>query len=313
VTTLDWIAVAVAVLAAVAGLRRGLLVSALSLGGVLVGAVIGGRIAPHLLPSGSESPYTPLVALAGAVLLGGLIASVAGMAGSVIRRSLFVLPPLKVLDSLGGLLLGAAAGLTLVWVLGVAALQFPNQVQARRWVQESQILSRVNERVPPRTVLNALARIDPFPSISGPAPPAKPLDRRVLRRGAGASLPATTVAFDRAHDIAVLRVSRLHAPALRLAEPEKGRPVAILGFPENGPFDAQPGRVGVTAGITAVAGRIRHGNSGSPAVDASGAVQTTIFAARIGSRSGYGVATHWVGRALARVGRRGVSTGSCGA
>jgi S1-C subfamily serine protease len=287
------------------------------------------------------------------------------MLGSVIRRSLFVLPPLRMLDSLGGLLLGAAAGLALVWVLGVVALQLPGQVRLRHYAQQSEILRRINETVPPRTVLNALARIDPFPSIIGPSPPVEPPDPRVLSlpgvrkaypsvvrvtgtacglgvegsgwvarpglvvtaahvvagvrhptvqpRGQGGELPARTVAFDRAHDVAVLRVAGLDAPPLRLAAPHRGRAVAILGFPENGPFDAQPGRIGVTTNVTAVAGRLRHGNSGGPAVDARGAVETTVFAARIGTSSGYGVATHWVARALKRAGPRSVQTGSCAA
>jgi S1-C subfamily serine protease len=136
----------------------------------------------------------------------------------------------------------------------------------------------------------------------------------VQRRGVGAALPATTVAFDRRHDVAVLRVPRLRAPALPLVAARAGRSVAILGFPENGPFSAEPGRLGVsTTTVTAVAGKIRHGNSGGPAVDSSGAVATTIFASRIGSQSGFGVATRWTSRALAHAGRRAVSTGACSA
>jgi hypothetical protein len=111
--------------------------------------------------------------------------------------------------------------------------------------------------------------------------------------------------------VAVLRVPGLRVPTLRLASPHEGRPVAILGFPENGPFDAEPGRIGTTTEVTAVAGLIRHGNSGGPAVDATGAVETTIFAARVGSRSGFGVASRWVARAVARSGTRPVSTGAC--
>ena len=362
-SNVDWIIVAIVGVAALNRLRTGLVAGALSLAGIVGGAVIGARIAPQFLHGGAASPYTPVAALAGAVLLGGVVQSVAGMVGGMIRKALFVVPPLKMLDSLGGLLLGAAAGLALAWVLGVVALQVPGQTQLRRYVQQSEILRRVNERVPPRTILNALARIDPFPSITGPAPPAAPPDAGVLRlpgvkqaypsvvrvigvacglgvegsgwvarrgyvvtaahvvagvrhptvqrRGVGAALPATTVSFDRRHDVAVLRVPRLRAPALPIVAARAGRSVAILGFPENGPFDAQPGRIGQTTSVTVVAGLIRHGNSGGPAVDSSGAVATTIFAARIGSQSGFGVATRWTSRALAHAGRRPVSTGAC--
>jgi uncharacterized membrane protein required for colicin V production len=364
VSNVDWIVVAIVAVAALNGLRTGLIVGALSLAGIAGGAILGARIAPGFLHGGAASPYTPVAALAGAVLLGGLVQSIAGMVGGVIRKSLFVVPPLRMLDSLGGLLLGAAAGLALVWVLGVVALQLPGQTRLRDYVRQSEILQRLNERVPPRTILNALARIDPFPSIVGPAPPSAPPDADVLqlpgvrkaypsvvrvvgvacglgvegsgwvarpgyvvtaahvvagvrhpsvqRRGVGPALPATTVSFDARHDVAVLRVPRLRAPALRLAEARAGRAVAVLGFPENGPFDAQPGRLGITTTtVTAVAARIRHGNSGGPAVDASGAVETSIFAARVGSKSGFGVATRWTSRALARAGSRAVSTGAC--
>ncbi len=63
--------------------------------------------------------------------------------------------------------------------------------------------------------------------------------------------------------------------------------------------------------ITAVAGRVQHGDSGGPAIDGSGAVQSTIFAARVGGASGYGVPGSLVRRALDSV-RGTVSTGSCG-
>ncbi len=372
----DWIALAVVAVAALNGLRSGLVVGAFSLAGIVGGALVGARIAPQFLHGGAASPYTPLAALAGAVLLGGVVRGVAGMAGGMIRRSLFVLPPLRALDSLGGLLLGGAGGLALVWVLGAVALQLPGQSSLRDYALESKIVKRLNEIAPPRKVLNALARIDPFPSIAGPAPPAQAVDPMVLRlpgvrraypsvvrvvgtacglgiegsgwvarpglvvtaahvvagvrhptvqrRGAGAPLRAVTVAFDRANDVAVLRVRGLRAPALRLVQPENGRSVAILGFPGNGPFDAQPGRIGRTLktlpgpsklpdSVTAVAGLVRHGNSGGPAVDSSGAVETTIFAGRQGSRSGYGVPADLVAPALARTSKRAVSTGACSA
>jgi S1-C subfamily serine protease len=374
VSTVDWIVLGVVAVAALNGLRTGLVAGALSLAGIAGGAILGARIAPQFLSGGSSSPYTPLVALGGAVVLGALVRAAAAVVGSMIRRSLFVVPPLRMLDSLGGLVLGAAGGLAVVWVLGAAALLLPGQVHLRRYAQESAILQRLNEQVPPRTVLNALARIDPFPSLAGPAPPDEAPDPAVLRlpgvkraypsvvrvvgvacgfgvegsgwvarrglvvtaahvvagvdrptvqaRGRGPALAATAVAFDRDNDVAVLRVPGLRAAALRLVPPRDGAAVAILGFPENGPFDAQPGRIGRTVrvlsggkrlpgSVTAVAGLVRHGNSGGPAVDASGAVQTTIFAAREGSTSGYGVPTDLVAAALADTAGRAVSTGGC--
>src|SRR5581483_10810532 len=125
--------------------------------------------------------------------------------------------------------------------------------------------------------------------------------------------------------VAVLRVPGASVAPLRLVDPQPGASVALVGYPENGPLEATPGRIGRTAvaitedalgrgpvarTITAIAGRVRHGNSGGPAIDGSGAVQATIFAARVGSDSGYGVPASIVRRDLESAAGP-VSTGSC--
>ena len=91
------------------------------------------------------------------------------MAGTTIRTSLLVLPPLRVVDTLGGIMLGAATGVALVWVAGAVALHVPGQVRLREEVQRSQILGEINERVPPGRLLDAIARVDPFARIAGPS------------------------------------------------------------------------------------------------------------------------------------------------
>src|SRR2546429_9442484 len=68
-TAVDWIAIVIVVFAALGGATQGFVWSGLSLAGVLVGAVVGGRLAPVLLSGGSKSPYAPVLALAGAVTL----------------------------------------------------------------------------------------------------------------------------------------------------------------------------------------------------------------------------------------------------
>jgi S1-C subfamily serine protease len=238
------------------------------------------------------------------------------------------------------------------------------------------LLQRLNKFIPPTEVLNALARIDPFPAITGPsatvAPPDPRLARAVgVRRAApsvvrvlgmacgvgvegtgwvarpnlivtaahvvagqsdtvvelqsGGRLPADVVAFDPRNDVAVLRVRELGLRALTLVSASPGTPVAVLGFPENGPFTATPARIGhtstvlaedaygagpVTRRITSLRGSVRHGDSGAPAVDAHGAVQTTIFAARLRSAGGFGVPADVVRADLDAAGQP-VSTGDC--
>jgi S1-C subfamily serine protease len=153
---------------------------------------------------------------------------------------------------------------------------------------------------------------------------------RVQPEGKGLPLPARVIVFDERNDVAVLRVPRLRGlPPLPLADPKAGEPVAILGFPENGPYDVTPGRVGdtlpvfsgdaynrgpVERTVTSFRGHVRPGNSGGPAVDAEGNVVATVFAARADSHdSGYGVPSQIVAEALevAKTRSGPVDTGEC--
>jgi len=63
--------------------------------------------------------------------------------------------------------------------------------------------------------------------------------------------------------------------------------------------------------ITAVAGQVVHGDSGGPAVDAAGRVESMIFAQRRGSASGYGVPPSIIRNDLAHVDTHGVPVGTC--
>src|SRR5207253_5046634 len=175
---------------ALLGLRKGLIASALSAAGVIGGAIVGARPAPHLLSRGSHSPYTPIAALAGALVLAIALEAIGSLAGSTLRSGLR-LPPLRALDSAGGFVLGAAAGLAVVWVLGAAALLLPGQTTLRRDAQRSLVVRRLDAIAPPRRLLEALARVDPFPSIAGPIAGVAPPDPRLLRAaGVRAAAPS---------------------------------------------------------------------------------------------------------------------------
>lgn len=180
-TRLDLIVLGVVAFTALLGMWQGFTISALSAAGVIAGALIGARLAPHLLADGAESPYTPLVALVGAAGFAILLELFGSSIGAAIRRRI---PPgpLRTADSAGGFAFGAIAGLALIWILGAVALQLPGQPDLRRQVQQSAVLRELNELVPPRRALRALARIDPFPSIAGPLPPVGPPDPSVLRQ-----------------------------------------------------------------------------------------------------------------------------------
>lgn len=378
-TAVDWGILAFAALLAIWGYGQGILVSAFSLGGFIGGAYLGSRLVPTFLPQGSESAYAPLVSLVLALALGAAAAALMEGIGTALRGVL-ARGPLAALDSLGGAAMAAALGLGIAWILGAVALHTPQLQSLRQTVQRSSVLRELNKRLPPSgPILEALARVDPFPSISGPSADVAAPDAAILRAaaveqasrsvvrvlgtacglgvqgsgwaaasglvvtnahvvagtndtvveaaGSARQLDATAVKFDSKNDLALLRVPGLNLAALAIDPDAKaGTEVAILGYPENGPFDAEPGRLGETRSvisrdaygrgpvnrrITALRGTVRHGNSGGPAVDSDGEVVTTIFAAAKDGKTGYGVPDTTVQRAIASTGTRPVSTGSC--
>ena len=169
-TGIDWLIVAFAAILAAFGFRRGFIVGVLSLGGFAIGAFIGTRLGPLLLPQGSSSPYAPAFGLFGAVLAGAILASGLEGVGLRLRRAI-VLPGVSMLDGLLGAALGAALGLGIAWIVAAVAAQAPGHDQLRADIQRSAILRELNVLLPPSgVILNALSRLDPLPSIAGPSP-----------------------------------------------------------------------------------------------------------------------------------------------
>ncbi len=141
----------------------------------------------------------------------------------------------------------------------------------------------------------------------------------------GAAFMATVVGFDASNDVAVLRVAGLRVPALRLAAPERGTPVALVGYPGNGPLTRTPARLGATGDIlsrdaydraitrrvTAIRGVVEPGSSGGPGIDTRGQVRTTVFARRPRETGGYGIPADRVQAVLANAGSQPVAPTEC--
>jgi S1-C subfamily serine protease len=192
-TGLDWAIVVFALILASWGYQQGLIVGALTLSGFVAGAFIGGRLAPAILERGSESPYAPLVAAGGALLLGAVVAVGVEEFAHGLRTGLVRGPLSAVVDGLGGAALVGAVALGLVWVFGAVALHTPGAGELRREVQRSAILRSLNEVFPPSgPILHALNRIDPGPAIAGPPAAVGPPGAAILRdpqaRAAGRSV-----------------------------------------------------------------------------------------------------------------------------
>lgn len=190
-TWLDIAIVGFALAMASWGFAQGLVVGAMSLAGFVGGAFLGSRIGPLLLEEGARSPFAPLFALVGALLVGGLLATTLEVAGYHVRQRIG--ERLGVVDGVGGAGLIACLALVLVWIVGAVALQTAGIREVRQTVQRSQILQALNDTLPPSgPILNALARFDPVPQIRGPAPDVRPPDRAIARdpqvRAAGRSV-----------------------------------------------------------------------------------------------------------------------------
>lgn len=371
----DWVVVVVVALAGLYGISTGFLRGAASLAGFAVGAYLGARLAPGILTDGS--PYVPVIALAGAVLLGTLMRGVAGLLAGALRTSLGVIPGVRLLDSLAGLVLGLVAGVFLCWAIGAVLLYLPGETDLRRSVQRSAILGAINDVVPPERVLETLERVDPIGVFLGPPAIVPPPDRGIGRdpdvrrasasvvrvtgiacglgvegsgwvagRGlvvtnahvvagiasprvetlAGRRFTSSVVAFDVTNDLAVLRVQGLGARPLPIAEPDRGTPVALVGYPRNGPLTRAPGRLGGTADVlsrdaygrgpitrtvTGIRGSVQPGSSGGPGIDAQGRVRTTVFGRRPQETGGYGIPARLVRRALGAAGKAPVGETDC--
>jgi S1-C subfamily serine protease len=186
VTGLDWLIIAFALAMALWGYQQGLIVGVLSLGGFAIGAFLGSRLGPALLPEGSHSPYAPATALAGALLIGGIVAvSMEGLAFAARRRLLGTAGRRRgvaIAESSAGAVLLVALALGLAWLFGAVALNAPGAKGLRQAVQQSAILRALNDAFPPSSgLINALNRIDPRISITGPSPDVAAPDSRIAR------------------------------------------------------------------------------------------------------------------------------------
>jgi S1-C subfamily serine protease len=138
------------------------------------------------------------------------------------------------------------------------------------------------------------------------------------------------VLYDPGADIAIIELDSGDAAPLSFdttAQPKEG--VAILGYPQDGPFDVEPGRIRseqrlrspdiygngtVIRSVFSLRGLIRPGNSGGPIVDSDGDVVGVVFAASVtDGDTGYALTAGQVqDLASAGVGRTDrVSTGGC--
>ncbi|QZY29362.1 MarP family serine protease [Nocardioides coralli] len=146
----------------------------------------------------------------------------------------------------------------------------------------------------------------------------------------GDTISGEVVHYDPDTDAAVLAVDTAGTPTLAFDDrAASGDGVAILGYPQDGPYDVQAGRIraeqrlrspdiygdgSVVREVYSLRGLVRPGNSGGPIVSSAGDVVGVVFAASVQDKdTGYALTAEQVARnAAAGVSRSNeVSTGDC--
>ena len=142
----------------------------------------------------------------------------------------------------------------------------------------------------------------------------------------GQSLSARPVYVDAANDIALLRVRGLETRSLTTStRDDRSQPVALLGYPKNGPLTATAGTAGATRTVLSpdaygggtrprvvvpLRGAVQPGESGGPVVDRRGRVVAMIFGGTRDRKGGYAVPVSLV-LAAAEGPLQPVSSGPC--
>jgi S1-C subfamily serine protease len=147
VSVVDLVLIALALVFALSGFRRGLLVSATSIVGFVVGAVVGAQLAGPVADRLDGSSVTRVFAALVVVLAGALLGQIlAGAAGRALRTRV-TWEPAKMLDSVAGAVVSAAAVLLVAWMVASPLATSPFPTVAGQ-VRQSALVQAVEHAVP---------------------------------------------------------------------------------------------------------------------------------------------------------------------
>lgn len=155
---------------AFSGYRNGALAGALSVGGFLIGAVIGGRLAhPISTKLAHGSAQIPVAVLV--VVFTALVVQALGVAVAFRLRRRLTWRPARALDQTFGAVLSAVGVLIVVWMVALPLASSPF-VGVSRAIRESRVIHGVDDVMPgpvrsAYSSLRDLADRDGFPQVFG--------------------------------------------------------------------------------------------------------------------------------------------------
>jgi S1-C subfamily serine protease len=173
VTALDVVLLALLVLSAWGGYRRGALLQVTGLLGLVAGFAVGSWLAPHAAGLAISEPAKAIAALGTVLILGGVGDALGTRLGMKLRRRARV-TRLRSVDAAGGAGLSVVALVLAVWFLGLnlAAGPFPT---VARSLQRSAVVRAVDAVLPPppslTTELGAVLDLFGFPDVFADLPP----------------------------------------------------------------------------------------------------------------------------------------------
>jgi S1-C subfamily serine protease len=146
-SVVDLILIALALLFALSGFRQGLIVSAASFLGFFGGAVLGAQLSGPVADKIGGTTVSRVFAALVVVLAGALLGQVLfGAVGRAVRRRV-TWEPAKLVDSVAGAILSAAAVLVVAWMVATPLASSPFPPVASQ-VRQSALVQAVNRAVP---------------------------------------------------------------------------------------------------------------------------------------------------------------------
>lgn len=188
---LDFAVLAVALIAAISGWRSGAVGSLLSFLGVVLGAVAGVLLAPHVVTY-IDGARTRLFVTLFLILALVVIGEIAGVVLGRAARSAFRSRPVRAIDSVVGVGLQLVAVLLAAWLLATPLASSSGQPAVTAAVNDSKVLGEVN-KVAPDWLQSVPQRISALLDDSGLPDVLEPFGRTPI---AAVEEPDATLAQD---------------------------------------------------------------------------------------------------------------------